>query len=141
MPVVLIVDDERAELDLFRNALEGASCTVWTAGTFDEAILKFLQHGNELDLLVVDVSLPQKNGIDLAEELSSQKPGLKILFISGWIGAEVLGAHGVSVQGQHFLQKPFGLGTFLNRVREILKSDQPSPLPRKRNGKAASNGG
>lgn len=124
---VLVVDDEQPQLDFFKCALESASFAVWTADSYDDAVSVFHAHKDECDLLVVDVSLPGKNGVELAMDLLPAKPGLKVLFISGWVGGGVLGSYGVSTTGPHFLQKPLSDTAFLNRVREILDSDEPSP--------------
>ncbi len=138
---VLVVDDEHVERELFRQALEGASYAVWTAGSYAAAIRIFHEHKDECDLLVVDVSLPDKNGVELVMELSAAKPELKYIFVSGWVGAEVLGSCGVSVAERCFLQKPFTLPMLVDRVGEILKSDKPSPLRNKAGDqRAAANG-
>ena len=75
------------------------------------------------DLLVTDVVMPGMNGHDLATELVSRLPGLKVLFTSGYSSHTTL-IDGKLEPGAAFLQKPFELGVLAAKVRELL--DGPS---------------
>jgi DNA-binding response OmpR family regulator len=80
----------------------------------------FHQHSETIDLLISDISLPYRNGVELAKALLKEKPGLKVLLISGWVGAEIMQVHGIPSADRHFLPKPFTASALLTRVREIL---------------------
>lgn len=123
----LIVDDEPLDLEFLRDVLEDAGFSVLSAGNYDEGVRTFDAAREEIDLLIVDVSLPGKNGIELARHLWQIKPGLKLLFASGHVGAEVIRFYGMHTGDQHFLQKPFSRQELVGRVSEILESPQPSP--------------
>ena len=119
--VVLVVDDEEIDSVLMRRSLERAGgFTVLEARSYDAAIRTFAEQGGKIDLLIVDVSLPGQNGMDLARSLLRQRAELKVLFISGWVGAELLRSHGIVESDRHFLGKPFRPADLLQRVRSVL---------------------
>jgi CheY-like chemotaxis protein len=118
---VLIVDDEPtvrmlvAEVlsDLGYNALEaedGASG------------LKVLNSDARIDLLVTDVGLPGGlNGRQVADAGRSVRPGLKVLFITGYAENAVL-SHGHLDPGMHVMTKPFAMDAIATRIRELIES-------------------
>jgi two-component system, cell cycle sensor histidine kinase and response regulator CckA len=63
--------------------------------------------------------MPEMNGRKLEESLETLRPELKTLFISGYT-ADVIAHHGVLDEGVRFLQKPFSVGTLVEKVREVL---------------------
>ena len=123
--VILVVDDEPLDVDLIRRILTGAGFRVIDADSYDSALREFEE--SQIDLVLVDVSLPGKNGVDLAKQLVKRKPGLRVLFVSGHVGLEVVRFYGMRATDQHFLQKPFRSETLLERVRQILKSSELAP--------------
>jgi two-component system, cell cycle sensor histidine kinase and response regulator CckA len=125
--VVLVVDDERIDIDFVRHALEGAGYTVLTAGGYDEAIAVFHRRAADIDMAVIDVSLPRRNGVELAKALLGSNPDLKVLFVSGHVGAEVIRFYGVPATDRHFLKKPFQSEVLLTRVGELLASAEALP--------------
>jgi two-component system, cell cycle sensor histidine kinase and response regulator CckA len=119
--VVLVVDDEEIDSVLMRRSLERAGgFSVLEARSYDAATQLFTERGGEIDLLIVDVSLPGQNGVDLARSLLRKRPDLKVLFVSGWVGAELLRSHGIVESDRHFLGKPFRPSELLDRVRSVL---------------------
>jgi two-component system sensor histidine kinase EvgS len=123
----LVVDDEPLDVQFQRDVLESAGLVVLDAENYDTALAVFEGHKDEIDLLLVDVSLPGKNGVELAKELLRRKPALRLLFVSGHVGSEVIRFYGMKTTDQHFLQKPFSDKILLARVEEVLRS--PEPLP------------
>lgn len=73
----------------------------------------------EVALLMTDVVMPHTSGPELAQELTRQRPGLKVLFVSGH-GADILGERGVLSSGVCYLQKPFTEGELAEKLREVL---------------------
>jgi DNA-binding response OmpR family regulator len=119
--LVLVVDDEEIDSVLIRRSLERAgNFTVLEARSYDSALRMFTEHGEGIHLLIVDVSLPGQNGVDLARSLLRRRPDLKVLFMSGWVGAELLRSHGIVESDRHFLAKPFRPADLLERVRSVL---------------------
>src|SRR5712671_1033248 len=91
---VLVVDDEEIDSALIRRILEAAGFIVYAASSFEDALRIFEETEAELDLLLADVSLPTRSGIELARVLRRKKPTLKVLFTSGWVGAELVRTSG-----------------------------------------------
>lgn len=93
--------------------------TVLFASTPGEAIRVAQAHAGEIHLLVTDVIMPEMNGRDLAKHLSSARPGLKHLFMSGYT-ANVIAHHGVLDAEVQFIQKPFSTEDLAIKVRKTL---------------------
>jgi DNA-binding response OmpR family regulator len=115
---ILVVDDEIADLNLMCNVLRAQGYTAFAAASYAEAVQTHRMHRGAIDLLVADVSLPDKNGCDLALVLLEADPDLKVLFVSGETGTEVFKFSKMS--NVHLLKKPFAPAELLSRVRGIL---------------------
>ena len=126
--LVLIVDDEALDAESMQSALESVGFRVITANNPASARQRFLERAAEIDLLLIDVSLPGKNGVEVAKEFLRVRPDLRVLFDSGHVGAEVIRFYGLPATDRHFLQKPFDAQTLLDRVEEILASSEPVPF-------------
>jgi FixJ family two-component response regulator len=79
----------------------------------------------ELHLLITDVIMPGDSGPELAAELLKARPGLRVLYISGYTAGELVD-HGLNQSGHLLLRKPFRSEQLGRRIREILKSPAPS---------------
>jgi CheY-like chemotaxis protein len=124
---VLVVDDEAVDVIVVQKSLERAGYRVWSGSDYAQGFEVFQLHADEIDILVADVSLPDRTGIELAKACLRLKRTLKILFISGWTGAEFLDYVGVSKEDLHFLPKPFRSSKLVSRVAEVLASTVPIP--------------
>jgi FixJ family two-component response regulator len=71
--------------------------------------------------------MPHLSGPDLATQLGTSRPGLKVLFISGYTDDTVF-RHGVLEGGVAFLQKPFNLKALANKIREVLDGQPVSAM-------------
>ena len=141
--VILVVDDEPLDVELIRRVLTGGGFQVLDADNYDSALRVFDEAHSGIDLVLVDVSLPGKNGVELAKELVKRKPGLRLLFVSGHVGFEVVRFYGMRTSDRHFLQKPFRSEVLLARVRETLQSSELLPwadTDQGREGEAAKAG-
>ena len=140
--MILVVDDEKLDTEFMRRVLEGAAFDVLTAEDYATGVETFRTRKDEIGMALLDVSLATRNGVELAKELLTLKPDLKVLFVSGHVGAEVIRFYGLAASDRHFLRKPFREAELLARVREILKSDDPlqwlSPKADANNSKAAN---
>ncbi len=72
-----------------------------------------------IDLLLTDVIMPGKNGKELYDLLKRERPGLKVLFMSGYSG-DVIGRHGILGGEVQYLQKPFTAAALAQQVRKAL---------------------
>ena len=122
---VLIVDDEPTDVDMLRKALEEVGFNVLTAGDGYSAIRVFRGFGSEVSLLVVDVAMSPMNGCDLALQLAAFQPKLKVLFVSGYTGAEILRREGMAGLSANFLRKPFTKEQLRERVRALIEVRTP----------------
>ena len=119
---VLLVDDEEALLEIGKTMLEERGYTVLAAGNPIQAIQLAEQFAGDIHLLLTDVVMPEMSGRELFQRLSTQRSGLKCLFMSGYT-ADVIAHRGVLDEGVHFLQKPFSVEQLGVKLREAL--DQP----------------
>ena len=116
---VLVVEDEEGVRALTRHVLEACGYRILAASNGTEAVEVARRHEGTIDLLLTDVVMPHGNGRELVGWLSASKPGLKVLFLSGYPEDEVV-RRGVSRAEAAFLQKPFGPATLALKVREVL---------------------
>jgi DNA-binding response OmpR family regulator len=124
---VLLVDDEADDRQLVRDALRSGGCTVLEADSFQRCVAVFERNQSKVQLLIADVSLEDGNGCDLALALWKQKPDLRVLFVSGHVGAEVCRFYGLEVTDLHFLRKPFTARDLAERVQQVLIADHGFP--------------
>ncbi|HEY6549192.1 MAG TPA: ATP-binding protein [Vicinamibacteria bacterium] len=116
---VLVVEDEPAVRDLVREILAAAGYVVLEAASGAEALRRSRDHQGPIHLLMTDVVMPGMSGPELANQITSTRPGLRILFTSGY-ASDDLGPHGVLGPGRAFVQKPLTPDDLAERVREIL---------------------
>jgi PAS domain S-box-containing protein len=122
---VLLVEDEEVVRRLARRALETCGYTVLEAGNGEEAVALSASRAAHIDILITDVVMPKMSGRELVEHLSVTRPGLKILYMSGYTDDAVV-HRGVLNEATHFLQKPFTMRALARKIRDVL--DGP-PLP------------
>ncbi|PYT20898.1 MAG: hypothetical protein DMG57_40445 [Acidobacteria bacterium] len=122
---VLIVDDEPTDVDMLRNALEEVGFNVLTAGDGYSAIRVFRNFKSQVKLLIVDVAMSPMNGCDLALQLAAFQPRLKVLFVSGYTGAEILRREGMAGLSADFLRKPFTKDQLRERVWALVETPKP----------------
>jgi CheY-like chemotaxis protein len=116
---VLVVEDEPAVLTLSRRALEAQGYVVLAASDAPAALRVVERHGGTIHLLVTDVVMPGLSGRELADRLAAQRPGIRVLYMSGYPGDDVV-RHGTLPGGSAFLQKPFSPDSLARKVREVL---------------------
>ncbi|MEO8139840.1 MAG: ATP-binding protein, partial [Gemmatimonadota bacterium] len=117
--VVLVVEDEVLVRDLVSRTLRRAGYTVLVADNGEEALRVSGEHSGPIDLMVTDVIMPRMGGRELAAQIILPRPGLRILFVSGYSNETSHGS-GALGTGAGYLQKPFTPSTLLERVREML---------------------
>jgi PAS domain S-box-containing protein len=120
---VLVVEDEDMLRELICEQVESYGYRVLNAGRPEVALRIAAEETGEIDLLLIDVVMPEMNGRELAERLKARRPRLRVLFMSGYTD-DVLSRQGELVAGTHLLSKPFTGDALARKLREVL--DQPS---------------
>ncbi len=116
---VLVVDDEPLVRVLIVEILEELGYRAVEAGDAASA-LPFLESGERIDLMVTDVGLPNGiNGRQLADAARAKRPGLKILFITGYAENAVLNQNNLE-PGMYVMTKPFAMDAMANRIRQLI---------------------
>ena len=123
---LLVAEDEAMLRSILRECLEDGGYVVLEAGDGPEALRVAEGHPGSIDLLVTDVVMPGMSGRELAERLRASRPGLRVLFLSGYTDDAVV-RHGVSSDEEAFLQKPFSVEDLAHRVREVLDAPPGPP--------------
>lgn len=124
---ILLVDDEQVDRFIIRRVLERENYTVLEADTYQRAVQLFDEHQDAITFLIADISLPGGNGCDLALNLRHRKPEMRVLFVSGHVGAEFCRFYGLEVSDLHYLSKPFKPSDLRSRILKVLNSDEPFP--------------
>lgn len=119
---ILLVEDESALRTLVRVTLERQGYKVLPASGGSEALTLLRTHREAIVLLVTDVIMPGMSGRELAEAARHAKPGLRVLYMSGYTD-DALSQHGLEEMAKRFIQKPFTPMALARKVRSIL--DQP----------------
>ena len=118
---ILVVDDDRAVREIIVDVLTSAGYDVVDAASGREAVAR--AEGRRIDLLLTDLVLPGIGGPQLAAELGRSRPGLPVVFMSGY--SEDTGP-AESVRGAAFLQKPFAGSALVAAVRKALAAAPPA---------------
>jgi two-component system chemotaxis response regulator CheY len=116
--MILLVDDDPDIRSLTRTFLEHEGYSVFSSGDAERA-LQIFRSVPQIDLLVTDLYMPGRSGLELGTELKTLRSELPVLLISGGAGAEEYAAQ-AGGDGWSFLAKPFRLPEFLATVHRIL---------------------
>ena len=118
MADIVLVEDEEPVRRFARAALEEQGYRVLEAGHGWEALMRLAEFDGAVNLVIADVMMPEMGGSELARRLAAERPGLPILFLSGYTDDEMvlrnLGPPSA------FVQKPFTPGALVERVGEML---------------------
>jgi signal transduction histidine kinase len=118
---ILIVEDDDSLRELTGEFLQSSGYTVIEARRPDEALRISEQREGPIDFLLTDVIMPGMNGRQLAAQLASSRPKMKVLYISGYTDDAIM-QHGLLEEGIAFLQKPYTRYALTRKVRDVLDS-------------------
>lgn len=116
---ILVVEDERSLRKLTRKTLSEAGHTVFEAGDASEALEVSRKTEGIIDLLLTDVIMPGMSGKKLADVLVTERPGISVLYMSGYTDGEIA-TQGVLEQGTSILRKPFTRDELMRQVENAL---------------------
>ena len=118
----MLVEDEPAVRGLVQETLRLQGYTVLEARHGIEALLTGARHVGPIHLLLTDVVMPQMSGPEVAEKLVVVRPGIKVLFMSGYPDHPAFSQGDVVKRATAFLPKPFTPNVLAQKVREVLDS-------------------
>ena len=130
---ILLVEDEEAVRRLVHRTLEQQGYRLVVAASGIEALALAHEQTRPIQLLITDVVMPQMGGRQLAERLKASRPGIQVLYISGYTESALMRTGGLG-DGEAFLQKPFTPLALARRVREVLDQAHGGPEPRTEKG-------
>jgi two-component system, cell cycle sensor histidine kinase and response regulator CckA len=116
---ILVVEDEARVRKLICDVLGTRGYAVLEATRGEEALRLARQHKGAIDLLLIDVVMPEMSGPEVAREIGGIRPGTRVLFMSGYTD-EAIVHHGIPESGAAFLPKPFLPDRLARKVREVL---------------------
>ena len=124
---ILLVEDEENLRRLARHSLENQGYSVIDAPDGVSAIQISQAQKGPIHLLLTDVIMPGMNGRELANHISPTRPGMKVLYMSGYTENHI-GHNGTLDEGITLLQKPFTLSALRTKVREVLETPLPQEI-------------
>lgn len=116
---VLVVDDEDMIIAIYQNILKIMGCKVLSAGGGKEAIQIYKENREKIDMVILDMIMPEMGGRDVYDKLKEINPDVKVLLSTGYSlqnqVTEILEQGFVG-----FIQKPFNIRELSHKIREIL---------------------
>jgi CheY-like chemotaxis protein len=122
---VLVVEDNEALRQMLCRVLRTSGYRVMDAANANAALRVCEQQETIIDILISDVVMPEMSGIELASELKTSHPTMRVLLMSGYSGSAMT-RHGELRSDIPFLEKPFNPDTIARKVREVLDQTLPS---------------
>jgi CheY-like chemotaxis protein len=119
---ILLVEDEKGVRELAREYLEMSGYSVIEAEDGHTALELAAMHAGPIQLLMTDVVMPGISGRELAVRVTKIRPGIKVLYMSGYTDQSVV-HHGILETDAVLLQKPFTMVTLASKLRELLTAE------------------
>ena len=116
---ILVAEDDESVRSLFHAVLANHGYDVIMAADGDEAIKQIFKNADSIRLIMIDMIMPKKSGIEVYDEIRKAGFNLPFLFISGYT-ADRIDGYILNQEGVYFLAKPVSLPDLLAKVREIL---------------------
>ena len=135
---VLLVEDEESVRELVRVTLISRGYKVLEADNGENGLRVAEAYLDPIDILITDVVMPGIGGRELAKKLLTIRPGISVLYLSGYTEDAVI-AEGAHTSATAFLQKPFTLQNLAKKVREVLRARTAPAAAPKSIAKSAAN--
>jgi len=120
--IVLLVEDDYNVRTFASSALKELGYNVFEASNGKKAINLIKEEDLKPNLLITDIVMPEMNGKELVEKLKVLLPEMKIIYTSGYTDSYIA-KQGILNESVHFIQKPFSLKQFAEKIREVLETD------------------
>ncbi len=116
---ILLAEDDISVRKLLVSVLTSFGYNLIQATDGEEVVEKFAANQDKISLILMDMIMPKRNGMEAYAEISRLKPGVKVLYVSGYT-ADFIQGRGVSDTGINLIMKPLQPSELLQKVREIL---------------------
>jgi CheY-like chemotaxis protein len=116
---LLVAEDNDTVRTLTSNLLQENGYTVIEASHGDDAIRRFMEHADDIRLLLLDVIMPKKNGWEVYDTIRKIRPDVRVIFMSGYT-ADVFAKKLIPEEGMNLLEKPIPPGNLLRALRMEL---------------------
>jgi PAS domain S-box-containing protein len=120
---VLLAEDETEVRVFTKHLLEEYGYKVMTAADGQDAIDQFKVYKNEIQLVLLDVIMPNKSGKEVYDEIKQITPDIKVLFMSGY-PADIIQKHDITEKGFAYIEKPASPTKLLRKIREVLDKNE-----------------
>jgi hypothetical protein len=122
METILVADDDAALRELAEKILTMFGYTVIMAVDGSDAVARFKANRDRIDLVILDIIMPEMNGKEAFDEMRKINPAVKGVFISGYTG-DIIRKRGLMEQGIDFIAKPLNLKQLLIKIRDVLSRE------------------
>lgn len=117
---ILLIEDEPDLKSALETLLKTADFDIFSASSWEEADAIVAQRDEPIDVLITDIVLPDKNGIEICEELESLWPDMQTVFVSGY-SSEIARRYGdLEGDGRRFLTKPVSPSELFETLDELM---------------------
>jgi signal transduction histidine kinase/CheY-like chemotaxis protein len=120
--IALVVDDEKAVLRICRKMLEHCGYSVITACDGVDAVAKFREHGDDIAIVLMDLTMPNMDGITAMGEIIAIRPDARVIISSGY-NKEELTDRFSSGAPSGFIRKPYSLKVLESEIRRVMQAD------------------
>jgi len=120
---ILLAEDDEPARKLTKIVLEEFGYTVIEAVDGKDVVEKFVKNKALIQLLILDVIMPKKDGKEAYEEIKKITPDMKAIFTSGYT-ADIIDQKGILQKGLNFISKPVAPQDLLRKIRELLDSEE-----------------
>jgi two-component system cell cycle sensor histidine kinase/response regulator CckA len=124
---VLLAEDSGSLREMAREYLESVGYTVLEAASGKEALQRAQEFTGRIHLLLTDVVMPEMSGPELATRMMSLRPGLKVIFTSGYTD-DAIARQGILDPSVTFIQKPYRPKALARKIREALGVAKKLPV-------------
>jgi two-component system, cell cycle sensor histidine kinase and response regulator CckA len=121
---ILLVEDQEDVRNLAGQVLKQCGYHVLEAANGAEALAKEVEYQQPIHLFLTDIIMPGMTGREAAEQIRSRRPGIKVLFMSGY-AEDVIVHQGILESSLLFIGKPFSPAELAAKVHELLHEKEP----------------
>ena len=116
---ILLIDDEEIVRDVGSQMLEAFGYNIYEAGNGKQAIKIFQDKHDEIQLVILDMIMPEMGGKEVFEKIKKIKPDIKVLLSTGY-NADSQAAEIMDKGCNGFIQKPFNMKELASKIKEVI---------------------